>query len=275
MTPAMLALEKVGISCFAASYALALVLEVAHAVSPRPVVRYVAIGFGLAGLLAQVIYLLLRPFALATPAGSLIFLAVILVVFYLYGTIHHHRLAWGLFVLPLILGLIGLAVVFHERGPSYEAEGRWTRLWGMAHGVLVLLAAVGVCVGFLASVMYLVQLRRLRAKAPPGHGVKLLSLERLEAMNRRAILWAFPFLTAGLIVGVALQVHRGDFGEGWDSPKILSGLGLWVVFAILLYLRYAARARGRQMALLTVAAFALLLFTLASPVHPFVSGGAP
>ena len=42
----------------------------------------------------------------------------------------------------------------------------------MAHGFLVLLAAVGVCVGFIASVMYLVQLQRLRAKVPPGQGMK-------------------------------------------------------------------------------------------------------
>ena len=63
----------------------------------------------------------------------------------------------------------------------------------------MLLAAVGVCVGFLASVMYLVQAQRLRAKIPPGEGMRLLSLERLEAMNRHAINLAFPLLTAGEI----------------------------------------------------------------------------
>jgi ABC-type transport system involved in cytochrome c biogenesis permease subunit len=139
----------------------------------------------------------------------------------------------------------------------------------------VLLAAVGLSVGFIASVMYLVQLQRLRAKLPPGQGMKLLNLERLEVMNRRAILWAFPFLTVGLLVGVALQMQRDDFGESWTSLKILSSLGLWVVFAILLYLRYGAHIRGRQAALLTMFAFAVLIFVLVSPVHPFVQGGAP
>src|SRR5205085_7615731 len=144
--------------------------------------------------------------------GSLLFLTLILAIFYLYGTVHHYRLAWGLFVLPLMLGLIALAVLLHEPTVLPETEGRWAGLWGMAHGVLVLLAAVGVCVGFIASIMYLVQLRRLRAKRPPGQGMKLLSLERLEAMNRRAILWAFPLLTAGLVVGMARQVAQGNFG---------------------------------------------------------------
>ena len=109
----------------------------------------------------------------------------------------------------------------------------------------------------------------------PGQGVRLLSLERLEEMHRRAILLAFPLLTAGLLVGVALQLHHGLAWTGWDDPKILSGVGLWVVFAILLYLRYWSYARGRQVALLTMVAFALLLATLAAPVHPAAQGVGP
>jgi ABC-type uncharacterized transport system permease subunit len=275
MAGAMSALEKVSIFCFAASYGVALGLELVHLVSPRPIMRYLGLGFGLAGLLAQLIYMGVQPVSLAAPAGSLLFLALILTIFYLYGTAHHYRLAWGLFVLPLILGLIVLAVMLQEPGTSFESEGRWTRVWGIVHGVLVLLAAVGVCVGFIASVMYLVQLHRLRAKVPPLQGIKLLSLERLEVMNRRAILWAFPLLTAGLLVGVALQIQRGDFGEGWDSPKILSGLGLWVVFAILLYLRYGVHVRGQRVAFLTMLAFAVLIYALVSPAHPFLQGNGP
>jgi ABC-type uncharacterized transport system permease subunit len=275
MASAMAVLAKISIFCFAASYGAALVLEVVHLLSPRPVLRYLSLGFGIAGLIAQVGFMLAQQLSLASPAGSLLFLALILVVFYLYGTVHHYRLAWGLFVLPLIIGLVGLAFVVRAPTAAYESETDWTRLWGITHGVLLLLAAVGVCVGFIASVMYLVQLARLRAKVPPGQGMKLLSLERLEAMNRRAILWAFPLLTVGLLVGVALQIQRGDFGEGWDSPKIVSGLGLWAVFAILLYLRYGIHARGRQVALLTMLAFAVLIYALVSPQHPFLQGVGP
>ena len=128
-------------------------------------------------------------------------------------------------------------------------------------------------VGFVASVMYFFQLQRLKAKTAPTHGVRLWNLERLEAMNRRAILWAFPLLTAGLVVGIALQVQRGDSWEGFSSPKVLSTIGLWVVFAILLYLRYAVHARGRQLALWTMVAFALLVIALVF-AHPFADGGA-
>jgi ABC-type transport system involved in cytochrome c biogenesis permease subunit len=275
MADAMPALEKISIFCFAASYTVALGLELVHLFSPRPVLRYLSLGFGGAGLVAHAGYLLAQHVSLASPAGSMLFLALILAVFYVYGTIHHHRLAWGLFVLPVILGLIGLAVTPHEPDVSTGNEAQWTRIWSVVHGVLLLLAAVGVCVGFIASIMYLMQLYRLRAKVPPGQGMKLLSLERLEAMNRRAILWAFPLLTAGLLVGVALQIHRGDFGQDWDSPRIVSGLGLWMVFAILLYLRYGVHARGRQVALLTMLAFVVLICLLVSPQHSFIQGAAP
>lgn len=268
-------LERITIFCFAASYGCALGLELWHLFRPRPILRYVGIGFGFAGLLAHLGYLAAQQWSLVSPSWSLLFLALILAIFYLYGSIHHQRIAWGLFVLPLLLGLIGLAVVSASPDVSRETATQWERFWGVTHGVLVLLAAVGVCVGFLASAMYLVQLYRLRAKLPPNQGMKLLNLERLEEMNRRAILWAFPLLTAGLLVGVALQVHHGLLLEGWDSPKILSAVGLWLVFAILLYLRYGIHARGRQVAFLTMLAFALLLFALVSPVHPFVQGAAP
>jgi ABC-type uncharacterized transport system permease subunit len=180
-----------------------------------------------------------------------------------------------LFVLPVVLGLSALA----ELGASSLGSTRpwWTSnsFWGQTHFLLALLAAVGVCVGFVASVMYLVQVRRLRAKLPPGQGVRMWSLERIETMNRRALLWAFPLLTASLLVALALQLQSGNFFQGWDSPKILSALGLWLVFAILLYLRYVAHARGRQVAFLTILAFLLLVLALVAPVHPFARGGGP
>ena len=73
--------------------------------------------------------------------------------------------------------------------------------------------------------MYLVQARRLRQKLNPFGGVRLLSLERLETMNRRAINWAFPLLTAGLLVG-AIRLPTADTSAvSWTDLKILSTVG--------------------------------------------------
>jgi ABC-type transport system involved in cytochrome c biogenesis permease subunit len=129
-----------------------------------------------------------------------------------------------------------------------------------------------VCVGAIASVMYLVQSHRLRRKSPGTGGLRLLSLERLETMNRRAISAAFPLLTVGLLVGAALGYQRLGTTGPWLTPKVLGTVGLWLANAVLLILRYSWHARGRWLAFGTLGAFAILLIALAT-VHPFVGGG--
>jgi ABC-type transport system involved in cytochrome c biogenesis permease subunit len=64
------------------------------------------------------------------------------------------------------------------------------------------------------------------------------------------------------------MAHEADWSAGWLSPKILSALALWAVFAILLYLRYGAHVRGRRVALLTIVAFAVMLIAVLA-AHPF------
>jgi ABC-type uncharacterized transport system permease subunit len=60
----------------------------------------------------------------------------------------------------------------------------------------------------------------------------------------------------------------------WLNPRILSILGLWIVFVILLILRYRVHVRGRQLALWTMVAFAMLLVALITS-HDFQRGGVP
>jgi ABC-type transport system involved in cytochrome c biogenesis permease subunit len=281
MTIMPAAFERVTIFCFGASYAVALAFELAGLLRPGRLLRLLGLGFGVAGFVAHTLFVIVQPLPLASPVSSLVFLAWVLAVFYLYGTVHHNKVAWALFVLPLVLGLTVLAGL--QPGVVGGTEAGQLRdllslhgehFWGLVHGWLVVLAGVGICVGFVASVMYLVQVRRLKAKAPPGRGVRLLSLERLEAMSRRAVLIAFPLLTAGLLVGLALLLQSREALSGWEDPKVLSAAALWLVFAILVYLRYAAGARGRPVAGLTILAFALLVLSLVT-FHSFGPGGSP
>ena len=67
--------------------------------------------------------------------------------------------------------------------------------------------------------MYLVQARRLRNKVNPAVVVPMLSLERLETMNRRALNLTFPLLTAGLLVGTLLLRHDQGTTQNWLSLK--------------------------------------------------------
>jgi ABC-type transport system involved in cytochrome c biogenesis permease subunit len=266
-------MDRVTILCFFASYGLALALEVLYLRLGRPIVRALTLLAAAAGLVAHSIYLYSHQPPLIWQFGWLLFVAWILAVFYLCGAIHHRRESWGVFVLPLVLGLLGLGVLFGE--PPEGAHGLWQSEvhspWAPVHAVLILLASVGVCVGFLASLMYLYQAHRLRTKARPGQGLRLLSLERLEAMNRRAIVLAFPLLTAGMLTGVFLLLE-GSGRVTWTDPRVLGTIILWLAFALLLYLRYGYHLRGRQVALMTIVTFLLLLCCLFLS-HPMREGG--
>jgi ABC-type transport system involved in cytochrome c biogenesis permease subunit len=269
---------RITVFCFAASYALAFVLELVRLFVPRPLLRWLALGCTGAGLVAHTVYIVVNPLPLETSFGSLIFLAWILAVFCFYGACHHQRLAWEIFVLPLILGLVLLARLFPAGSPQRSTEPAWElfalegkSFWPVVHGTLMLLAAVGVSVGFIASVMYLVQAYRLKSKHLPGQGLRLWNLERLESMNRRAIMLAFPILTAGLLIAAAQLFRLPNGRQSLENWKVISTVALWIVFVLLLYLRYSVHAGGRQVAWLTIMAFALMLAALIA-VHPFAPG---
>ncbi len=265
-------LSRVSTTCFGLSYLLAFLVELARARWPRPPLRTVGLILGGAGLFAHTVFLVVRQPTPAAAYGGTLALAWVLAVFYLYGAVHHRRQAWAVFVLPLVLVLVGLAVFAVSTDVSLAFDP--TRVWGAVHGVLVLLAAVGVSVGCIASVMYLIQARRLRLKRNPLGGLTMLSLERLEAMNRRAVNVAFPLLTAGLLLGAVLLRQYHAAADNWFSLKVLGTVGLWAVFAVLLYLRYAAHVPGRRLAWLTIAAFGLTLATLVA-AHPFANEPRP
>src|SRR5262245_57823678 len=119
-------MQQVSLFCFAASYALALALELWHLARPRPITRLGALGLTAAGLVAQTIYLAVQRPPLLWQYGLLLVLAWVLAVFYLSSALHHGKQAWGVFVLPLVLVLVVLAQVF---GQPTNADG--SRLTGM------------------------------------------------------------------------------------------------------------------------------------------------
>jgi len=273
-------LQGVGYACFGLSYLFAFLLELGRLFWPRAAWRPAGLTWGVIGLTTHTLYLGFNQPTPAAAYGSLLLLAWVLALFYLYGTIHYAKQAWAVFVLPVVMLLVALSfTLFHADTVTPDSDifhaTAWAsgaRFWGAVHGTLILLAAVGVSVGFLTSVMYLIQARRLRNKVNPGRVVPLLSLERLETMNRRALNLAFPMLTAGLLVGTLLLRHGHDLGDNWFSLKVLSSGGLWLVFLVLVYLRYGANVPPRRLALLSVAAFALMIVALAA-AHPFAEGG--
>ncbi|MCS6977007.1 MAG: cytochrome c biogenesis protein [Gemmatales bacterium] len=270
-------LERITILCFAASYGVALLLEAMQLLLGRSEWRRLAaLLAGAAGLFAHTVYVVYHGLPMQGGPSSLLFVSWVLAIFYLVGTLHHPRLAWGVFVLPVVLVLVVAAKLIIASEPTIPPTPENLWFWAWLHAVLLILGSVGLSVGFVASVMFLVQAWKLKHKTPPGEGIQLLSLERLEVMNRRAITWAFPLFTAGLVIGLALLLNQEDFTLT-DPKVIVTGL-FWAVFALLLYLRYGLHIQGRRMALGTMIAFGIMLLAYVvqyiwPSAHP--SGGGP
>src|SRR5262249_6653320 len=143
--------------------------------------------------------------------------------------------------------------------------GAWLHFWGAVHIGLYILGAVFTCLAFVAGLMYLAQAHRLKQKRPPRFGITLPSPEQSGRLDPAAITLAFPLLTFAIGIGLALILTTQRAGErvlGWTDPKVLSAGAMWLAFAALLHARYRPAMRGRRVMILTMEAFAFLVFSL-------------
>ena len=164
-------LDRITIFCFAASYGGALLFEALQLFFGVTAWRRVlALVFAAAGLFAHTVFVIYHVLPLQSGANTLLFLSWILAVFYLIGSLHHVRQAWGVFVLPvvLVLVLVSMLAVGTDADTPPTPPELWPWLW--LHVALLILGSVGLCVGFVASVMYLVQSWKLKHKAAAGRG---------------------------------------------------------------------------------------------------------
>ena len=76
-------------------------------------------------------------------------------VVYLVITLRRPQAAYGVFMLPLVLVLIAVASLFRHAEPFPRGQALY--VWGIVHGVALMLGSVVVMLGFIAGVMYLVQ----------------------------------------------------------------------------------------------------------------------
>jgi ABC-type uncharacterized transport system permease subunit len=272
--PGVIVLDRLSVLCFAGTYGLALLAELARFFVRSSIRWYMAAGLMALGWLVQTAFLanlaFKNPLVLVTTAfESVMVLSWIVALIGLYLMVRSPKpVAVGVFVLPLVLGLV-IAGWFAPRQSDWLEWGGMIAFWGTVHGIFLLGGAVFTCVAFFAGLMYLVQMRRLKAKRPSRFGLALPSLEQSERINRGAITIAFPLLTFGLLIGIILSMVPRTPANGatiahtlqWTDPKVLSALLMWLVFAILLHARFRPAMRGKSVMVLTIVAFGFLVFT--------------
>ena len=84
------------------------------------------------------------------------------------------------------------------------------------------------------------------------------------------LLFGFPCMTIGLVIGAAL-VQETPLGAAYFlDPKVIASFAMWSVYVLLLYLRHSTGLRGRKAAYLSGAVLvSLLVVWIANLVHRF------
>jgi ABC-type uncharacterized transport system permease subunit len=273
-------ISGISITCFAASYAVALALELSRLIFRSGIRGAIMIAFGAAGIVAQTLFMGFRA-ASGTITSCDVYLvaAWVLAAGYVWLTCGRPRTPVGLFVLPLVLALVGVAAL-HLREPSMTLD-RASRLWGLVHGIFWLLGLIAVLAGFVAGLMYLIQDYRLKRHRPAWKRFDLPNLESLERANSRAVWLSVVCLTAGFLASIALNLvnHQRKVDPlSWLDPVVWSsGLVVaWMITAGLFSMLYRPARQGRKVAYLTVSSFILMALMLGVRLLlPTEHGAAP
>jgi ABC-type uncharacterized transport system permease subunit len=279
-------LEGITITCFAASYAVALVLEITRLVFRSGVRGALLVAWAGLGLFAHTLFLTRA--AAETDAAPLsnwrdwyLLAAWVLAAVYVVLLFRQPRVPVGLLVLPLVLVLVGVATFAADAEPFPRNEA--SQVWGVIHGATLLVGTVVVLVGFVAGVMYLIQSWQLKHKTLPTHRFRLPSLEWLERVNYHSVVFSTVMFGAGLLSGVVLEQINHDpqsAGIDWSDPVIWSSalFFAWLVTVLAFGAVYEPARQGRKVAYFTVSSFvllALLLALLISDTTTHASRGEP
>ena len=266
-------LQKISITCFAASYLVVFGIELSRIFFQMDLRRYIRIGFTAAGLFAHTVFLAYHTQLSAdTPGlwlgswfGWCLSGAWVLAAVYLWLSLKKPNSLIGVFLLPITLLLVWLGNSFAGEQPFDPSRAK--SVWSMIHGTSLLLGTVIVALGFAFGIMYLVQSRRLKQKR--SGSLRLPSLEWLNMSAERSLIASTAFMCGGLASGVALKmVHQSTNNPGasipWSDPVIWSSavLFLWLLAATIINVFYKPARRGRKVAYVAMISFVFLMLEL-------------
>ncbi len=196
---------------------------------------------------------------------ALLLAAAFLVVYAWYRT-----LTVGVVLLPTVF-LLGLMPAFAP-GRRQLDEPLLHSAWLWLHIGLLLAAYAALCVSVLASVLYLIQENRLKARTRRGLLSRLPPLETTDQIALKSLLVGLPCMTAGLLIGSALaQVTYG--ASYFRDPKVLLSFAMWIAYVAMIAIRRSSGLRGRRAVWLSSFVFFIMLVVWSanqvSSVHQF------
>jgi len=189
----------------------------------------------------------------------------------------YDAISLGIFALPATFLLVLVPSLGLGRY-TFPSEGVRTS-WLVAHIIALMLAYAALCFSLLASLMYLVQERRIKSKHKPGGDSKwvpldwLPPLDTLERIADATLEFGFPCMTVGLVIGSVLVQETALGASYFLDPKVLASFVSWLVYVLLLLVRRSAGLRGRRAAYVSGAVLVVMMAVFVanyfSHVHRF------
>jgi hypothetical protein len=262
-------------TCFLIAYILAFILEVARFGSSDDWTRRwawrVASGMMALALLTHTLYLVDRVgsswspnhFAAFRTWHDWGFLAAWLIAgASLWMSCRRSDKQTGLFVLPIIIGIVGLAIAFPSPSPIGTSSS--ASFWRLAHSAAMLIGTMLVALGFAVSMMYFVQGWRLKHLGSSANALRLPSLEYLQSIGRNCILGSALAVGFGVVSGAIMNLTQHG-RIAWEDRGILFSTALFVWLSVAAVLQWVSskRGRGEWTAILSVLSFAIVVAALA------------
>jgi ABC-type uncharacterized transport system permease subunit len=195
-------------------------------------------------------------------------MAILLAGAFLVVAMRFHTVSLGIFVLPIAFLLSVLAAF----SPGQEWLTPINTGWILVHVVLLLAAYAALFVSLLASLLYLIQERRLKSKSPTAGW--LPPLETTDQIALKALRFGFPCMTAGLLIG-SLIAQQTIGARYFLDPKILLAFAMWFAYVGMIFIRRHSGLRGRRAVYLSGFVFLVVLTVWAanqfSAVHRFTA----
>lgn len=269
-------LNKITITCFAASYLVVLGLEISRVFFNVRFRRVILVGFAIAGLFAHTVYLFAQGLLdiqsngiwLSNWTAWCLTAAWLFSAAYLWFSLRKHESVVGVFLMPVLIALVIAGVVLYEAPEFMLHEARTG--WSLIHGYSLLLGTVSVALGFVFGLVYLIQANRLKRKLPQSPMFRLPSLEWLQTCCERCLYISLGLLALGFVSGIAINLmSQGEQGNeikvAWTNPVVWSSaiLFAWLLVITILNSLYRPTQPGRKVAYLMVCCFLFLVFELA------------
>lgn len=178
--------------------------------------------------------------------------------------------ALGLAVYPTAWALVLLATLTPVTG---REDPMLQSLFLPIHTTLAMLGYGALFVACAMGILYLIQEKELKARAPRRFYYLAPSLEQCDAISGRSVEVGFAFLTLAILTGVLWNHAAKGVYWTWDAKECSASLA-WIIYVGMLSARRRSGWGGRRAALLGIAGFAAVVFTFAwMTLVTRVSGG--